>query len=85
MPVSHKKFKAKAGGFNWARNPTIRITADGKKSYIWVGNDEGPIDSLCYCTLSGPKALEKFAKELLKALKEKQWKKKPTPKKKAAR
>lgn len=61
--------------------PIISIVGRGRNVYIWVGNDAERNKS-CYATKSGNKTLEKFARELLAAVKVK--KRKPGKKKKPA-
>lgn len=63
-------FKLKAGEkFNRNPNkPIICINGKGNFCYLWIGNNAAD-DQFCFATLSGKKTLQKFAKELLKALK----------------
>lgn len=51
-------------------DPVIQFIPNGKRTYLWIGGKR------VFGTLAGPKTLEKFARQLLAALK---------PKKKAAR
>lgn len=64
------KAKGKPGEFGYAKSPIISFIPNGKRTFIWIGNDEKD-NKLCFATVSGPKTLEKFAKALLKALKKK--------------
>lgn len=69
MSTDNKRdsFKLKEGSHLNAKQPIIGITGTGKQTYIWIGNNATD-NKACYATLSGPKTLEKFAKQLLKAL-----------------
>lgn len=48
--------------------PIISIVGRGCNVYLWVGNDAEK-NKRCYATKSGNKTLEKFARELLAAVK----------------
>lgn len=50
-------------------DPQIHIIGTGKETYLWIGDDSDNKSTIrCFATKSGPKTLEKFAKEILKAI-----------------
>lgn len=70
MNTENKKTKMKAGAsYAFKPNePAMFVTGAGNYTYIWVGNDFYE-DKKCFATVSGPKTLERFAVNILKALK----------------
>lgn len=48
-------------------NPIIAVVGHGRQSYIWIGNNV-PGDMFCFATLSGPAALRRLARAILKAV-----------------
>ncbi len=71
-PVKHErremKIKCKPGDSRLGpAKPIISLSAQGKQSYLWIGNDELG-NKICFAHVSGPKTLEKFARAILKAV-----------------
>lgn len=68
------EYKMKEGSMKLeAVDPIICVNGTGRQAFIWVGNNSD-IDKYCFATLSGEKTLEKFAVNILKALKSKHLK-----------
>lgn len=55
--------RAGAQGINLDKPPKAILVRSGKLAYLWIGSDE------CFCTFSGPRTLEKLAREILNEIK----------------
>jgi hypothetical protein len=66
--------------FSRANRPIIFISANGTRTYLWIGNDENErASNFCFATLSGRATLRLLANSILAATKPKKKKRRAKP------